>query len=400
MGWPTNTIDHQYALAAEHQASIKGVEAVADEAQVKLLKEQGVTAWNKWRKANPKIRPRLHEANLGGADLSEANLSGADLSKANLHAANLQEADLSGANFSGANLSRAVLIRTNLGQANLFRAILIGANFSGANLNRAHLSRANLSGAVFNRANLTGVNLSVARLFGTDLTQALLIEADFKNCSMVEVKLGNVDLSRTKGLETVEHGGPSIVGIDTIYRSGGNIPEIFLRGAGVPEPFIIQMKSLVAAMSPIEFYSCFISYSSKDQEFAERLHADLRSKGVRCWFAPEDLKIGDKLRPSFDEAIRVHDKLMVLLSESSVKSPWVEKEVETAFEKERQQNRTVLFPIRLDEAVMKTDKAWAADIRRTRHIGDFRNWKDHDSYKKAFDRLLRDLKAEDKAAHA
>ncbi len=373
---------------------------MADEAQVKLLKEQGVTAWNKWRKANPKIRPRLHEANLGGADLSEANLSGADLSKANLHAANLQEADLSGANFSGANLSRAVLIRTNLGQANLFRAILIGANFSGANLNRAHLSRANLSGAVFNRANLTGVNLSVARLFGTDLTQALLIEADFKNCSMVEVKLGNVDLSRTKGLETVEHGGPSIVGIDTIYRSGGNIPEIFLRGAGVPEPFIIQMKSLVAAMSPIEFYSCFISYSSKDQEFAERLHADLRSKGVRCWFAPEDLKIGDKLRPSFDEAIRVHDKLMVLLSESSVKSPWVEKEVETAFEKERQQNRTVLFPIRLDEAVMKTDKAWAADIRRTRHIGDFRNWKDHDSYKKAFDRLLRDLKAEDKAAHA
>jgi endogenous inhibitor of DNA gyrase (YacG/DUF329 family) len=72
---------------------------------------------------------------------------------------------------------------------------------------------------------------------------------------------------------------------------------------------------------------------------------------------------------------------------------WVEKEVETAFEKERREKRTVLFPIRLDDAVMETHEAWAADIRRTRHIGDFREWKNHDSYKKAFERLLRDLKA-------
>ncbi|MCB2193126.1 MAG: hypothetical protein KQI62_16260 [Deltaproteobacteria bacterium] len=42
---------------------------------------------------------------------------------------------------------------------------------------------------------------------------------------------------------------------------------------------------------------------------------------------------------------------------------------------------------------MDTDKAWAADIRRTRHIGNFTEWKNHDSYKKNFDRLLRDLKA-------
>ena len=48
------------------------------------------------------------------------------------------------------------------------------------------------------------------------------------------------------------------------------------------------MRALVAAMSPIEFYSCFISYSSKDEEFAKRLHADLQSNGVRCWFAPEE----------------------------------------------------------------------------------------------------------------
>ena len=65
----------------------------------------------------------------------------------------------------------------------------------------------------------------------------------------------------------------------------------------------------------------------------------------------------------------MHDKLLLVLTENSMKSPWVEKEVETAFEKERKQGRTVLFPIRLDDAVMGAEEAWAADIRRTRHIG-------------------------------
>jgi len=47
------------------------------------------------------------------------------------------------------------------------------------------------------------------------------------------------------------------------------------------------MRSLVG--KAIEFYSCFISDSSQDDDFAQPLHADLQRKDVRCWFAPEDL---------------------------------------------------------------------------------------------------------------
>jgi len=61
-------------------------------------------------------------------------------------------------------------------------------------------------------------------------------------------------------------------------------------------------------------------------------------------------------------------------------------------ERERRERRAVLFPIRLDPAVMDTSKGWAADIRRTRHIGDFSAWKQHDDYQESFARLLRDLK--------
>ncbi len=63
-------------------------------------------------------------------------------------------------------------------------------------------------------------------------------------------------------------------------RSEGDIPDVFLRGAGLSDTFITYARTLV--QNPIEYYTCFMSYSSKDKEFAERLYADLQHKGVRC----------------------------------------------------------------------------------------------------------------------
>jgi hypothetical protein len=141
------------------------------------------------------------------------------------------------------------------------------------------------------------------------------------------------------------------------------------------------------------FYSCFISYSAKDDDFAKRLHADLLDKGVPCWFAPHDLPIGGKILDEIDAAIRRRDKVLLILSEHSIKSDWVEDEVKTAYEEERKRRQTVLFPIRLDDVVMDTNEAWAAKLRADRHIGDFRSWKDHDSYKQSFDSVLLALAA-------
>ncbi len=190
-------------------------------------------------------------------------------------------------------------------------------------------------------------------------------------------------------MDSCVHASPSTIDHRTLAKSG-KLPLEFLRGCGLPDALIDYLPSLLG--DALQFYSCFISYSSKDQDFAERLHADLQNKGVRCWFAPEDLKIGARTRPAIDEAIRVRDKLLLILSEKSIESGWVEKEVETAFEEERRRKETVLFPIRLDNTVMQTGEAWAAAIRRTRNIGDFRDWEKHESYQKAFERLIRDLK--------
>ena len=103
------------------------------------------------------------------------------------------------------------------------------------------------------------------------------------------------------------------------------------------------------------------------------------------------MKIGEKILDTIVNAIRLRDKVLLILSEHSIKSDWVEDEVMKAFEEERKRGRIVLFPVRLDDAVMDTNEAWAAKLR-ARHIGDFRYWKDHDGYKKSFERVLRDLK--------
>ncbi len=339
---------------------------MANEKHVKILK-QGVEVWNKWRKENKNIIPDLSGSFLSGEFLNNVNLKSANLRSANLSVADLIRSNLSGAALSGAKLRRANLRNANLSKADLSGVDPIVADLSGAKLNKADLRLANFSGA----------NLR---------------EADLSGAFVAYTVFGIIDFRVVNGLDEVKHAGPSIIGIDTIYDSEGEIPEVFLKDAGVPDDFIKYMKSQIG--KPIDFYSCFISYSSKDEECAKRLHADLQAKGVRCWFAPEDLKIGDKIRTGIDEAIRIYDKLLLLLSENSIESEWVEDEVESAFEKEAKENKTVLFPIRLDDAVMETNKAWAAKIRRSRHIGEFKDWKNHDSYQKAFERLLRDLKAE------
>ena len=237
----------------------------------------------------------------------------------------------------------------------------------------------------FSGADLRGAVIAFSNFF-----RANFDAANLENASWISNSFGRTSFNGTS-FRGLRHRQPSSIGIDTFFMNRG-LPEDVLRGCGVPEEFITYAHSLLG--KAIEYYSCFISYSSSDDDFARRLHADLQAKNIRTWFAPEDLKIGDRFRTRIDESIRVHDKLVLILSEHSINSPWVRREVETAFEREDREKRDVLFPIRLDDSIFESTEAWANDIRRSRHIGDFRTWKNHDDYTTSFDRLVKDLKKE------
>jgi uncharacterized protein YjbI with pentapeptide repeats len=359
---------------------------------------RGAAAIARWRKkAAPPRRLDLSGSNLSGvlltgANLTGADLTGADLSGARLTDAELARADLTGADLSGADLTTADLSDAMLADAYLSEAHLIGATLESAKLPGADLERADLTDTNLSYADLNDAHLFEANLSGADFRYVYLDGANLSHCELIQTVFIDVDLSRVVGLESIEHLGPSTLDWGTLQRSWP-LPEAFLRGCGLPDQLITFLPSLLTA-NPIQYYPVFISYSSQDDEFARRLYNDLQGSHVRCWFAPEDLKIGARTRVGIDEAIRVHDKLLLVLSEHSVASDWVEQEVETAMERERKTGRLVLFPIRIDDAVFDQESGWAAHLRRTRNIGDFTKWKDHDAYRPAFQRVLRDLKQE------
>jgi len=282
---------------------------MANPEHVEILRN-GVWEWNKWRADSPEMDPDLSRVHLIAEDLNGANLSSADLSRSNLSSSDL----------GGADLSKANLYEADLSSTNLFEADLSGANLRSALLSGAFLVVANLSSAQLGGADLSGADLGCT---------------NFAYANFGRTQLCDVNLSEALGLETALHLFPSSVGIDTIYKSKGKIPETFLRGAGVPESLLNQIHSLVNAEDGIQFYSCFISYSSKDEEFAKRLHGKMRDAHLRVWFAPEDIQGGKKLHEQIETAIRVYDKLLIVLSEASLQSEWVMTELRRAQDKIR-----------------------------------------------------------------
>ena len=264
------------------------------------------------------------------------------------------------------------------------------ADLTGVNLRDADLCGANLSRADLSFARLIGAELICTILTGANLTGAILDGAFLGQTVFYDTQLSDAII------DDCRHRGPSCVDFSTLQKSG-MLPLSFLRGCGLPDNYIDYLPSLLG--KAISFYDCFISYASVDHRFAEKLHSDLQGKGVRCWFSPHDLKIGAPVRATIEEQIRIKDKLLVIFSENSIDSDWVEHEVDTALAEEGKRKELILFPIRIDDNIMKTKFGWAKKIRQAdkptgRHIGDFTQWKEHDQYTIALERLLRDLRPE------
>lgn len=362
--------------------------------------KQGVDAWNRWRKQNPHVHPWLANADLSGFRLSQVNLSLAGLRGAKLREAILDRGDFRKADFEGVDASECSAVR---------------ADFSEANLRQVRFEKANLGLAVFTsaqfrKARLVGANFRFATLSGTKLSRCSVEDTDFTNAQLYEVSFIDLDMSSARGLEMCKHHGPSAIDHRTLRRSSG-LPRDFLRGCGLSDWEIAGAEMSPPNLSAREvtdtnqFYSCFISHSTKDQEFADRLNADLQNRGVRCWFAPHDMAGGKKIHEQIDSAIHMHDRLLLILSPASLDSKWVRTEIVEASKREAQENRRMLFPVRLvDFETLKQWKCFNADLGmdlaeeiREYYVPDFSNWKDHDCYQKEFERLLKALRTEQRA---
>jgi uncharacterized protein YjbI with pentapeptide repeats len=257
------------------------------------------------------------------ADLRRARLAGADLRDADMLLSKLNHADLSGANLSGINLRRAKLSRVSFA----------GANLTDADMRESDLTNADLSHAVLYRTELRG--------------------ADFTGVSLLNTVFADVDLSKVKGLEAVQHRGPSTIGVDTLFKSKGHIPDEFLSGCGVDDQLLQYLPGMVG--EAVEYYDCFISFTPGDFVFAERLSNTLQSRGITCWLDEHPATIQDHelIRDEIHPRVRFWDRMILCCSKEYMKSLWMESVFRAYLGEESTRNETnakmpILLPIDLD----------------------------------------------------
>ena len=340
------------------------------EEQFKILM-QGFQAWNEWRQENPNIKIAFNEVEeeFFRADFNGKNLSDIDFINSYLNESDLSKADLSRANFSGSDLSGT----------NLYLTKLSGANLGGTKL----------TGANFNKTNLKEVDLSGAILGNTTFSQ--------------------IDLSKTYGLEKIVHISPSNISTSTIQLSKGEIPEVFLRGCGLSDweiesaklskpslsnqeinNIIYKIFDLRASQS-IQVSPLFISYSHADTPFIEKLETYLLQKGIRFWRDIHNATAG-RLETQIDRAMRQNPTVLLVLSENSTTSDWVEYEASLARQIEKEIGKDVLCPISLDDS-WKTAK-WSARLMKQikeYNILDYSNWKDDKAFTQVFNKMISGL---------
>ena len=299
--------------------------------------EQGVREWN-----------GLSLDERSDVQLSRANLEGADLRQVNLAGLNLQATNLGGANLDSADLRDAYCRDASFKESDLSRAAVRDATLEGVDLQGASLEGADLRGA-----DLGNVSLECATLFLTVLLQTSLDETDFMDVTADGLIISGVDLTTAKNLELVKHRGPSHIDSHTLQRSKGQIPDVFLRGCGF-SPWEVEMARLYSpemddpgmaselatklvmarTHGPIYLGGVFISYSHANSTFVGKIYDRLYEAGASVWRDIHDMDAGD-MNKQVKRSLRIQDVVLLVLSEASVKSDWVEHELDLARKKER-----------------------------------------------------------------
>lgn len=338
---------------------------MANRKHLKTLKS-GVLSWNQWRLENGVV---LYDENYANKILTELPAS------ANISSANLSNSDLAGIN----------LFMANANKTDFSDAKLSNSDFQHANLSRADFTNANLKGALLN-----GANLTKAKFVGTDLT-----DVDFSEAIFINTIFGLTDLSSCKNLENINVFGSCIIDFFTLRKSK-DLPKAFLTKIGIPH---LLMKCLPDFYNPsLMIYPAFLSHSWADKEFVHKLYNALTENGVTIWLDEKKMKPGDNIHDSITEGIKYYDKLILVCSENSLNSWWVEKELEKVYEKEREMQKKrgkkfrLVIPIRIDDQILDCKEGILTTVRNSM-IGDFTKWQDETKFEKALNELLDALSA-------
>ena len=94
--------------------------------------------------------------------------------------------------------------------------------------------------------------------------------------------------------------------------------------------------------------SIFISHSHKDKEFVDKLGVKLTVERIPVFVDRWEMNVGDSITQKIEQAITDSSFLLVVLSESSVKSDWCKREITSGLMLELEKRRVVVLPILIE----------------------------------------------------
>ncbi|MBT99325.1 MAG: hypothetical protein CL902_11980 [Dehalococcoidia bacterium] len=365
----------------------------------------------------------LSGAMLNAVKLSGADLSHDDLSRADLTGSDLRQADLSGANLQGAHLWRSNLARANfneafmagctLGRTNLSNSVMQAADLKGANiafsnlsyvdleradlsgtdLSQTDLSWANLSGANLRNARLIGANLDMADLSGADLQGAVIINAKMSSTSLSRAICGlttisNCDLTGVIGLGEIKHAGPSMIGLDTISRSKGQVDARFLEGAGVPQLLVEAQDALRNSMAT--YKRVLLVGSVNDGDFADKIKTALAEAQVPSWvISADDEESLTSGSTNLDSAV-YYDRVILLCTVASLENPLTSRNFSSLVSNPGPTVRDSIITVATDDMFFQREDRLCAGLREGKVV-DFRGWDDEVRFKESLSSLIREF---------
>lgn len=126
----------------------------------------------------------------------------------------------------------------------------------------------------------------------------------------------------------------------------------------------------------------FLSHSSQDKPIIRQLASDLTTDGINVWLDEQRILVGDSITEKISQGLAGSDYFLIALSDASIKSEWVKKELSTALISEVEKHKVVILPIKLSECEIPS-------IIKDKKYADFSK-----SYKQGLQELLLVMKKE------
>lgn len=356
------------------------------------------------------------EFDLSGADLSAFRITGQRFRKLNLSKAKLsglhlefctihclvmnetasndltlvaglvQSAILTDSRHHGGLWGDLHILNPSADRAKFTRSKMHNLTVREGSFRQADFVECSLYGTLFDGTNLDGANFAQSKLSGTSFTGA---------CSLVG----------TRGLDATRSIAPSSISTDTLAKSVGSLPDHFLAGIGLSD-WEIEFNKLHASdlnsravediaykvaqlrtQSPIQLESLFVSYSHLDRSFVDKLCERLKTERIAFFRDSNDLVAGP-LEKQLSRAMRLNPTVVIVLSQNSVASDWVEWEANEARSIEKELGRPVLCPIALDDRWKTATWPGPLKMQMTKyHILPFNEWENAARFDEAYAKL-------------